>query len=434
MTCSGAASILAVLTVVNFFVGGRRALYPPFVYSLVWCLDSILFGLPLIEVDEVHSIVWCVIVLGAFCFTAGGWAAKLVPRRVLTVQVRELAHPTASNLGKLLLLLICLLGIPFLSREILTLGAGGVGGLLMNARQASIDIATAGGSLAVNPVSTYLPIFSVWLAILLLIEGADKYFWITLAISLICCVLATGRTLFLLLFVGLTYIRISKERKQSIGGALKIAFVPLLLFSVVFVAVIFLDKNLADFAGDFGAIFSSYVIAYFVGPIATLDYVLTHAVEYAFAPHHTFEFFLKGLSLLPDVSTRPPARIDEFLLVPFPANTYTLYKPLFTDFGFWGMLIAVGIVGFVQTAIYRRALHGGKIALFFSALLLYCTLMSIFDDAYTQFQQAILALILVCFYYGFLNRLKVPRRLKQIRFTLGIRMPRLRLMGRRSSI
>jgi oligosaccharide repeat unit polymerase len=427
MTCAVAVLVLALLTAMNFLIGGRRVLYPPFVYSLVWCLDTFLFGLHLIEVREVHSITWGVIVLGAFCFSAGCWVAGWLPKRVFTVQIRELAHPTTSNFGKQLLLLVCTLGIPLLLHEVMTLGAGSSGGVLMNARQASVNIANAGNSLAANPASAYLPVFSVWVALLLLIEKKDKYFWIALTVALGCCVLSTGRTLFLLLFSGVTSAWVLSRKKDSIRDTLKISVVPALLFVSFFIGAIFLNKNLSDFAGNFGAIFSSYVIAYFVGPIAALDYVLTHPAEYASVPHHTFEFFLKILSLLPGVSFKSPPRLDEFLFVPFPANVYTIYKPFVADFGFLGMLLAVGIIGFAQAAIYRRALAGGKIAMFLSAILMYSTLMSIFDDVYTGFQQLILSLVLVTFYYGVLNRLRFAEIARLPSLRLGIRLPRLRV-------
>ena len=55
----------------QLFCGEGRALYPPFIYSFIWFADAALFWFAPIEVNEVHSITWWVIALGALVFSIG---------------------------------------------------------------------------------------------------------------------------------------------------------------------------------------------------------------------------------------------------------------------------------------------------------------------------------------------------------------------------
>lgn len=426
MTNTIAALILTLLTLMNYSIGRRRVLYPPFVYSLIWCFLTYLYGLSLIDMDQIQSITWWAIVLGALSFSVGSWLTEWTPKRLLRLRLAELTHTTPSSVGKQLLLVICILALPFLLREVLSLGAGGGGGLLANTRQATTDIANSGETLRAYPASTYLPGFSVWIAILFFIEKKDKYFKAALVIALICCLLATGRTLFLLLFSGLTYVQIFEQKEGSIRTAVKIARVPILLFFCVFIGVIFINKDLSHFTSGIGGFLSFFILGYILGPLGALNYVLTHPELYASEPNRTFESFLKVFSFISGIPIKSPPLLDAFVFIPFPANVYTIYKPLFTDFGFLGMLCAVCVFGFIQTLIYRKALHGGKIALFLSAVLMFSTLMSIFDNAYTNFQQLFLVMLVLLLYYGILNRLSVGLKMRS-QFHFRIQLPRLRV-------
>ena len=83
---------LALLTILNYFVGKRRALYPPFIDSFIWFADAALFLVrPYTRSTRFTPITWWVIALGALVFSIGGWLTRLVPRAVITTRVRELS-------------------------------------------------------------------------------------------------------------------------------------------------------------------------------------------------------------------------------------------------------------------------------------------------------------------------------------------------------
>ena len=250
MTCAADTIFLALLTILNYFVGRRRALYPPFIYSFIWFADAALFWFAPIQVNEVHSITWWVIALGALVLSIGGWLTRLVPRAVITTRVRELSHPTASRLGRIILLSICFLAVPTMLYSVIQRGSGGGGTVLEAARQSYVESAVAGN--APNSLISNLPLFSICVTIICLIEGRDKPFWLALLLSLVCCILTTGRTFALMLLSAVTATLMLKQREDNLKGLLILRLSLLSCFWDFSFGLIFLNKDLASYQGECG--------------------------------------------------------------------------------------------------------------------------------------------------------------------------------------
>ncbi len=424
MTCALATILLTLLTVLNFFVGKRRVLYPPFIFSTIWTLDLVIFKVSPIELNEVHAITWWVITAGALIFSIGGWLTRFIPRAVFVTRVRELSQPTASRLGRIILLSISLLAVPIMLHNVAQRGAGGNGDVLSSARESLVNAAEKGG--APGFLFANLPLFSICVVIICLIERRDKFFWIALSLAVACCVLTTGRTFILMLFSAVAATLILKNKEDNLAGLVKFAVAPFLLFAVLFISLIFTSKDVSGFRGNTEAIVENFALAYIVAPLPALDYVLMHPSEYSHDANHTFGLLWKLLASL-GFDTRVPPQFDKVTFVPLPTNVYTVYKFFFTDFGLVGMLIAVLVIGFVQTSVYWRVVDGGRISLYLCALLIFPAIISTFDDQYTGSIFLLLkAAVIAVAYFCFLNRLHsgipVPR------FHLGIWPARRREM------
>ena len=107
-----------------------------------------------------------------------------------------------------------------------------------------------------------------------------------------------------------------------------------------------------------------FLVGYIVGPTAALDYVLQHRQDYTSGTNHTFKFFLAIFSRLGLVAYQPPPP-DDFIFVPFPTNVLTVYRYFMTDFGLYGSLIVMAVIGLLQTLVYRKARTGSKLAMYF---------------------------------------------------------------------
>jgi oligosaccharide repeat unit polymerase len=404
MTSGLALTFLGLLTIANYFAGKRRVLYPPFIFSAVWALDLVIFKVSPIVLDEVHAVTWWVITAGALVFSIGGWLARFVPRAVIATRVAELSRPPASNLGRVILLGIGILALPIMLHDVVQQGSGGTGSTLAAAREQYIESGNEGT--AINPVDSKLPLFSICVTIICLIERRDKIFWAAFLLSLVCCFLTTGRSWFLMLLSAVAVVLILKNKKDNLAGLFRYGFVPFLLFVVLFIGLIFVGKDTSDFRGNNWAIVQNFALAYIVIPLPALDYVLTHPWEYAHEANHTFAFFTDIARRL-GFEVQLPLAIDSAIPVPLLTNVYTAYKFFFTDFGFLGVFIVFAIIGFFQTVIYRRAVAGGRVSLVLCALLVDPTIMSIFDDLYALNIFLLLkASTLAVVYFCFLSRLQ----------------------------
>jgi oligosaccharide repeat unit polymerase len=418
MTCTLATIFLALLTVLNYCAGKRSVLYPPFIFSFVWFADSAIFWYAPIRVSDVHAVTWWVITIGASLFSLGGLLSGILPDASFSAIISELSYPAVSRIGLRLLLLTCLAGMPLMIMDVLQHGGGGsLGELLVRSRQSYVDMAEQGESWGL--VVGSLPIFSIAVTILCRIEDSGILFWIAAMASAVCCILTGGRSYVLLLFLSLTVTHLLIRRKDSLVAAAKYACIPVLIFASIFIALIYLDKDVSNYKGSIAALLTNFVLAYIIVPIPALDYVLMHSSEYANAPHHTFEFVLAVMSRF-GASVNTPKMHDAYLFVPLPTNVYTVYKFFFTDFGLVLTLAAVLLIGFVQTAIYLRARAGNKVAIFLTALLVYPAVLSIFDDLYSGGGLVLVtkATLVATIYFAFLNRI-YP----------GIRLPHLTFLG-----
>jgi oligosaccharide repeat unit polymerase len=399
------AVFLATLAILNYFIGKRRVLYPPLVFSFVWFLDAIIFSLSPIFVSEVHPITWQVISVGALAFSAGGILIRLFPKSFCSAKVRVLSHPTNSRLSLIILLIICLICLPIMFRDVLQQGGGGSASeILARSRLSHVDMGDQGRSWGL--VFGTLPAFSIAVAMLCLIEDGCNLFWISVVVSAACCILTGGRSYLLQLFVSLAAIHLLLKGKDRLISAIKFVATPFAIFICLFSALIFFDKDVSGFEGDTSAILTNFLLAYIVVPIPALDYVLTHSPEYTNAPHHSFEFILLLLNKF-GVPVNVPNMADAYVYVPLPANVYTIYKFYVTDYGLYLAFVVVFIIGFIQTGIYYRAIAGHKVALFIAALLVYPVVMSIFDDLFFAggFMLILKSWLIAAVYFGLLNRM-----------------------------
>jgi hypothetical protein len=68
------------------------------------------------------------------------------------------------------------------------------------------------------------------------------------------------------------------------------------------------------------------------------------------------------------------------------------------DFGLYGTLMAIAVIGLVQTLLYRKARTGSTLGIYFFAVTFYETFMVIFSDEYAAFGAYIDMLLFAAIY------------------------------------
>ena len=166
---------------------------------------------------------------------------------------------------------------------------------------------------------------------------------------------------------------------------MRLARWPIIGFIILFAGMIFANKSVEVIGTGAFAFAEQALVAYIVGPVAALDHVIQHPLEYTGLPNHTFQFFLRIGSSLGLVSYNPPPTLDEWIFIPFGTNVYTGYKFLITDFGISISLTIMGVIGFLHSLLFRKAHANSVLGIYMFSLTMYSVLMVIFDDAYSRF-------------------------------------------------
>jgi oligosaccharide repeat unit polymerase len=394
MSVESVLGLLVVLVVVNYWLS-RSVLYPPFLFCSMWLLVLSMYQMDLIETDPLHSNTVMILAMGSVLFTAGGILAMLCPSGLIKARFILTRFPVRNKIVKPLVVVVLFCGLPLLLRSLIGMASAGVGTtIFQRARTGGVE---GGGGAATFPLLAYFILWPFYAATLFLIERRDLSFWFMTFIAFMAGLLSTGRLPVLMLLSALTCVHLLKTDRVSLWPALKFARIPILLFLCLYFGLIFLLKDTSVYEGGIGAILLYFLVSYIVGPTAALDYFVQHPQEFS-APHHTFKFFLSIAAKLHLVNYEPLTGNGIFLLVPYPVNVYTMYRDYFVDFGLYGGLTAVLIIGFLQTLLYRKARTGSVLGIYLFAITFFAVFMAPFNDEYSSFGSNIDALLFAAIY------------------------------------
>lgn len=390
---------LAMLVLANYRFR-RSVLYPPFLFCGMWLLDALFYRFQLIVINPIHPITLYVIATGAIMFSLGGLLAFLVPGKMIAARLTLLGQPKITgNWMRYLILFFLALSVCFAIRAMMLMAAEarGMGGLFFAvARETLIENINEGrGEI---PWYSYAATWTIFAATLFQSEKGDRVSWIVTAIAFISCVISGGRGGFLFLFSSLICIYLVRTKRESFAAALRFARWPIVGFFVLFVSLLFVDKNISTNYKNAIAFAGASFVSYIVGPVAALDHVLLHPLDYTGSPNHTFRFFLRIGSWLGLVSYTPAPGLDKFIFIPFGTNVYTAYKFFITDYGMTSSVAIMGLIGFFHSLLFRKAHSHSALGLYLFALTIFPVLMVIFDDQYSQFGLYIDALVFATAY------------------------------------
>lgn len=377
-----AIGVFALLTALNYRVQ-RSVLYPPFIFCVMWLIDLSLYRADLTEVDELHGNTIFLLIAGGVLFSAGGLLSLLIPRQIAEIRVDYAPASIVSRVPRYLLLVILMTSLPLIVHDRIQKAAEGTGNsFLERAKSADIQQADEGehsAGVLSYLVNSVLPM-SILTVLVFALEEYDWTFWVAFALGIVITLSSGGRGGILSLLLGVTGIRLIRQHKENLKAAFGTALLPMSIFIFFFGLVIFTVKDVSSFTG-IGGILTFFLVDYTIGPVAALDHVVQNPTYFA-GPNHTLGFILKPAALLHLTPYTPPPVLDSFIDVPFPTNVYTVYRFFYTDFGALGCLLTISVIGILQSFLYRRAKHRGRLSLVLFALSLFPVVMVIFDDEY----------------------------------------------------
>jgi oligosaccharide repeat unit polymerase len=400
---------LLQLAAFNYRTGRKNVLYPPFLFSMIWLvvlsLYFLLFIVPLMQMSTLGVRTLFIVVGSVVAFTAGGMVFR--PRRYSLV-IGE--TPSRESMWKKALFFGSLAALPAFYLEIRSLAAaGGLDGFLISARAAMLDQFANGESQFGGPLNTIAPLFAIFVAFIFLIEMRDwrrERPWMLGSIlsALIFCILTTGRAGLLKLVVGLAGIFLLKKRLHSLGDAWKFMRWAVTGFLVLCMILIPLVKDVSSIAGgDLAQAAVQLSVGYIVLPLAGFDYMLYHPEEHNVGSNHTLREVAHLFAALSGSSYTPPPE-DGYLEVPLFTNVFTVFKALYFDFGTFGLLIIMFLLGIVHTWLFWKAVKGIPLFIFLYAMSLYPLSMVPFDETYSLLGHYLAEIVFAILYFKILRR------------------------------
>lgn len=406
-------AFLLLLIVFNVKVGGSIIIYPPLVFTTVWFAVLGFYATGIIYMFPLHAITYLCVALGCLAFSLGGAASFLLPDWMIRPRFVEWSRSRPGSGRKFLTAMLLLLFPVYL---FLLYRSGTSAGSFSLASVKAAQLASLAGeeSEQTSFISLY-PQFAFWTGLIVFLERRDRLGFLCAGVAFVSAALSAGRTIVLQLIIGLVCIYLVRSGKASIRAGYRLLLTAGAIFIGLASALVFATKNMAEVNNDAARALQFYVFGYVVSGLGPLDYVLNHPVDYLHAPHRTFKFVLQVGKALGLGSVPPPA-LDDYLWIPFPTNVYTIFKAYLTDFGFYGMLVAIFLLAFLQTAAFRRAMQGAYLSLLLTSLVMYATVLAFFDDLYIQIKNFGLPLLLAFVYFAVLNRMRWDERFFRLSF------------------
>lgn len=411
----GGALLIGFLAMsyINYLAGGRDVLFPGFMYTLIWAVVSAAYTFCPIEINEIGWKTVAFLLAGGASFSIGSLLGNrpwTTPRHVDFQSKTESTNsdnPQARNI-----LLGCAVLVTALLLIIILRAAGGISGfnlmflLKLNSPESPLQDAGLFAALIAGS-GGLLPVLTLWV---LLME--EKRRW-KIALCAICAalfpLLVTQRGLVMVAFCGCITLFLLKRRNRSFLSTSK----PLGLAGlgiVVVMALLSYSKSWVQKPGGFTVTQGAWM--YIAGPIATFDYAIYHPETFEGEPAAVFAQILTPLSRLSLVRYRTLLEVDgqktdRFVLVPFPGNVYTAYKPYYEDFGATGCFIAFALFGFIEGALFYSSTRGNPYAIFFFTYLASALMFSTFDDNYHAFSRHFNIAVFIFGYFWLLKRVRI---------------------------
>jgi len=384
---------LLLLLYINYRIGGRVPVYPPVAFCAVWAAALFLlwaagnYFLPLS--DQTLAIFTC----GCIVFSVGSFVVLVFAHKPL----RNESFPCSSSRILNLLLVFCVLALPFYVRWIVGLGSDSSAVTLLQAvRDATVDLwGTPPGYTLFMNLATLARI----LALFAYFEGGPIRKAFAVSLSVVFDLLMGTRSPVITLLLSLVFLEWLRRRRLPWKVLLSLVLLFIVAFSFIAIEVGKGDaRPNAPLTENVTAIGRGF-IEYAAGGLVAFDQVVRRP---NIIPHNTQidRFFVETLNKL-GAHFKLQDDYDTWINIgPSLFNVYTLYLS-YIDFGYVGMMAMLFLLGIVITRFYQGAISGSRIAAFIYSTLFAGLFLSIFSEA---FFMAINFLVKLCVVYWLIYR------------------------------
>lgn len=332
----------------------RSLFAPAVVFCGVWLASMIVLVVSGDLFYPLHPTTLLIVLSGAVLFSLGSFLASGMRLRKPPPIIQRSSN-TLINWGILAVVLV----LPLIVRWLLAITAGSEQPLLMVLRVTLIGLQGSGIVYTIFGIAVQA---ATLLAMMAYYEGGKKRALIAILAAMALCVMTGTKGAPMWLVLALFYLHWLKTKQVGWKAVVVIAGVFIAIFSAVEIYVHAAGTSGGDPLLQNAALYSS-------GGVAALDsfirepYVVPRSnPAYDTAKRISNRFFGTHLEVAEDnpeyVAIGPNG---------FRNNDYSIYTS-WLEFGPAGMTCIMGLAGFLTTLLYRKALAGGRIAIFLYAV------------------------------------------------------------------
>ncbi len=354
----------------------KDLLFPPVIFTAVWL--SSMIGV-LISGDSMHEIggpTYLVYLIGAISFSIGGVVIFNLKRgNIKAADQNSALHscdPRSIHTALDIALIIVIIGLPLYWREMRNLAGNAADSiLLLSIRTKSVELQDERSTFSiVNNFSVLSLLIAVAMAYEM--DGSNSRKWravIASVVSLAYGFMYATKTPIIYAILYVFFVTEIKRRKVNLKHLAAIISISATLFCI---GIIIFNYAYMSFDGVwdmFTFAFGGMLQNYWLGPIVAFDQ-LVYNPHLIVSTQPIYRFFLETARSLGMNVYVPPLHADFLSYSAYgDTNAYTIYLAYFKDYGWFGMVGLMLLLGAGLACIHKKALRGGPVAVQFYAMM-----------------------------------------------------------------
>ncbi|MDE3021996.1 MAG: oligosaccharide repeat unit polymerase [Pseudomonadota bacterium] len=353
----------------------RDFLYPPVIFTGVWLISLVGVLLSGDLFYELYGTALLVYLIGAIAFSVGGvlgfW---LMCGNTKHAQIGTSNAYSRRAIYRFLdvVLIVLVTGLPLYWREISS-GVSNVNTELMLYTIRHNEVEASGSAGSFNLINNFGGL-AQFLALVMFyeIDGSFERSWraiISVVLAIVYGAMTGTKGGVVILLLTLYFISAIKGRRFRVLPLLGTIGLALFGFAVGVVVINLTFESYAS-TGVMLSEIADQILTYWLGGIVAFQRIAENpnAIE---STQPIYRFFLETAHSLGINVKVPSIHADYTMIGPsINGNVYTIYFTYFKDWGWFGTVIIMLVLGMGLTFLYKRAMQGKTIAVLFYAMML----------------------------------------------------------------
>lgn len=359
--------------------------YPPLLFSSLWFIVLTVYYFvyknQFIDIYSISDKALLIFFLGALFFSIGGFTMLFVAKNkkkdkeIVSIKI----NPILDNL----FFIIPIIFLPlYINKAIELSSSSGVDNFFIGLRLA-INYGDEGYGYLGNIRLLVMFIFFYKFLLFTIYNYRLNFYKVKLYIlglvTFIYVVLTTGR-IQILLFLSMVVIILFLAKKMKTSH--------FVVFFILFLTIFVLYAIILNKGGNINVSFSENLFTssetflfYLIGGLVAFSENLPHSENIMLGGSNTFNYILNILSQLSIIKPVNEIPFENFILVPFKTNVFTVYNHYIEDYSLYGFVLIFYLIGIIHVYFYSH-IKSSLLSQFMYSIMVFPIIMSIFDDQY----------------------------------------------------